>query len=85
MNKPSPQINIMKSSSRNPLTDEHLKYCFHLCLSNYEPYIPHSLHYQQQIHDTMAPSGSEHVGIFSLILQHKCLADSFVHVVGLTS
>ena len=31
------QIKIIKSSYRNCLTDEHLKYCLHLCVSNYEP------------------------------------------------
>ena len=36
MKKPSPQINIVKSRHQSRLTEEHLKYCLHLCLTNYE-------------------------------------------------
>jgi hypothetical protein len=31
------QMKIIKSRHRSRLTDEHLKYCLHLCLSNFEP------------------------------------------------
>jgi hypothetical protein len=31
------QMKIIKSRYRSRLTDEHLKYCLHMCLSNYEP------------------------------------------------
>jgi hypothetical protein len=31
------KMKIIKSRFRSRLTDEHLKYCLHLCLSNYEP------------------------------------------------
>lgn len=31
------QMKIIKSRYRSRLTDEHLQYCLHLCLSNYEP------------------------------------------------
>lgn len=31
------QMKVIKSKYRSRLTDEHLKYCLHMCLSNYEP------------------------------------------------